>query len=470
MGSSSKKYKDKDSRKRRHEDDHEGEAPKDKRHKHRKHHHKDRKRDKSSKHSFDDKSRGNASDGFSSNNDTIVKLVSNCSGITVGTDKRGLHPKHTKIDRQAIYDHIQKYHPCASHYRREHAPNKLYLPSDISIKMMHNDFVKTNPMISCSYELYRNVVVKEKNISLAHLDHEECEVCEAFKLHSTSHTKENLDLTCDCCKKWDVHIKRAQAARQFYRDDVQKARDSDDLYFSADLQKVIMLPRLEMFKDVIFTQRIIAFNESFVPLGKNSHEKPLAILWHEAIAGRKKKNSSIQILWKLLKIHHNHHQNHIVLVVDLENHHLRMWKAYLLKKLTNEWGEFYHKPAENLIKKAEQEKLRAKLLEAKEKRQINQKLKKTKTLGESDEEDDIVSWVSKNRKIEQEKREADKRAKMLEELDAQFGIGEVVQSEQRERMRQKYTEKDLKGLTVQHDVDTISEEHDVILTLKIKVY
>nr|CAH7750945.1 unnamed protein product [Callosobruchus chinensis] len=97
-------------------------------------------------------------------------------------------------------------------------------------------------------------------------------------------------------------------------------------------------------------------------------------------------------------------------------------------------------------------------------------LKKTKTLGESDEEDDIVSWVSKNRKIEQEKREADKRAKMLEELDAQFGIGEVVQSEQRERMRQKYTEKDLKGLTVQHDVDTISEEHDVILTLKIKVY
>nr|CAH7755022.1 unnamed protein product [Callosobruchus chinensis] len=154
--------------------------------------------------------------------------------------------------------------------------------------MMHNDFVKTNPMISCSYELYRNVVVKEKNISFAHLGHQECEVFEAFKLHSISHTKENLDLTCDCCKKWDVHIKRAQAARQFYRDDVQKARDSDDLYFSADLQKVIMLPRLEMFKDVIFTQRIIAFNESFVPLGKNSHEKPLAILWHEAIAGRKK--------------------------------------------------------------------------------------------------------------------------------------------------------------------------------------
>nr|CAI5821751.1 unnamed protein product [Callosobruchus analis] len=168
--------------------------------------------------------------GFSNNNDTIVKLVSSCSDITVAKDRRGSHPKHKKIDRQAIYDHIQKYHPCVSHYRREHAPNKLYLPSDISIKMMYDDFVKTSPMIPCSYELYRHVVVKEKIFSFAHLGHEECEVCETFKLHNTSHTKENLELTCDCCRKWDVHIKRAQAAREFYRQDVEKARYSDDLY------------------------------------------------------------------------------------------------------------------------------------------------------------------------------------------------------------------------------------------------
>nr|CAI5848751.1 unnamed protein product [Callosobruchus analis] len=44
---------------------------------------------------------------LTNNNDTIVKLVSSCSGITVAKDRRGSHPKHKKIDRQAIYDHIQ---------------------------------------------------------------------------------------------------------------------------------------------------------------------------------------------------------------------------------------------------------------------------------------------------------------------------------------------------------------------------
>lgn len=48
-----------------------------------------------------------------------------------------------------------------------------------------------------------------------------------------------------------------------------------------------MLPRLDMFKEVIFTPRIIAFNESFVPLGSNK-EKPFVILWHKAISGRSK--------------------------------------------------------------------------------------------------------------------------------------------------------------------------------------
>lgn len=58
------------------------------------------------------------------------------------------------------------------------------------------------------------------------------------------------------------------------------------------------------------------------------------------------------------------------------------------------------------------------------------------------------------------------QAKMLEELDAQFGIGEVVEQEQRQRRKQQYTDKDLRGLRVDHDVNTISEEKQVILTLK----
>ncbi|XP_050500074.1 U4/U6.U5 tri-snRNP-associated protein 1 isoform X2 [Diabrotica virgifera virgifera] len=136
--------------------------------------------------------------------------------------------------------------------------------------------------------------------------------------------------------------------------------------------------------------------------------------------------------------------------------------------LKDDLGEFYHKPAENLVEKAQQDKIRAKLQEIREKRQMHTKLSSVKTLGESDSEDDLSSWVQKSRHIESAKKEAEKRAKMLEELDAQFGISDFVESENKAKMKNKYSEQDLRGLTVQHDVDNFAEEKTVILTLKDK--
>ncbi|KAK5648661.1 hypothetical protein RI129_003553 [Pyrocoelia pectoralis] len=51
-----------------------------------------------------------------------------------------------------------------------------------------------------------------------------------------------------------------------------------------------MLPRIDMFKRVVFCQRIITFNESFVPVGKKQRIKPFACLWNECISGRKKED------------------------------------------------------------------------------------------------------------------------------------------------------------------------------------
>lgn len=80
------------------------------------------------------------------------------------------------------------------------------------------------------------------------------------------------------------------------------------------------------------------------------------------------------------------------------------------EKLKDDWGEFYHKPAENLLDKAQQEKIKAKIADIKEKRQLANKLNKVRTLGESDdEESDLGAWVERNRRIEQEKKEADRR-------------------------------------------------------------
>lgn len=78
-------------------------------------------------------------------------------------------------------------------------------------------------------------------------------------------------------------------------------------------------------------------------------------------------------------------------------------------KKKDDLGEFYHKPADNLAQKAQQEKIRRRLAEHKEKRMLDQKLSKVKSLGAANIEEDTSLWVSKSRKIENAKKEADRQ-------------------------------------------------------------
>lgn len=119
-----------------------------------------------------------------------------------------------------------------------------------------------------------------------------------------------------------------------------------------------------------------------------------------------------------------------------------------------------------LIKK--QKDMREKLAAMKEKRILNQKLGKVKTLAEDDCLEDIAVWVEKNRKVSKEKELAEKRAKLLEEMDQEFGVSSLVEEEFGQGKKHAYTSGDLKGLKVQHKVDSFNEGQTVILTLQDK--
>ena len=124
--------------------------------------------------------------------------------------------------------------------------------------------------------------------------------------------------------------------------------------------------------------------------------------------------------------------------------------------------------SENLAEKKRTEELRRKLEEKREKRKIDQKLSQVKTLAQTatEEDDDAANWVEKMRRVQQEKEAAAKRAKMLEEMDAEFGVGDLVTQELMKQKAVAYTGRDLRGLKVEHDRDTISEGKVVVLTLK----
>lgn len=72
-------------------------------------------------------------------------------------------------------DHIETFNPTISHYRREHAPNVRYLPSDVTITFIYQHFIKKFPESDRNYILYEyyRCKVKEKNISFAQLGHEQ---------------------------------------------------------------------------------------------------------------------------------------------------------------------------------------------------------------------------------------------------------------------------------------------------------
>ena len=48
------------------------------------------------------------------------------------------------INTKVTEECIEGFHPTTSHYRREHAPNRRYLPSDINTAFMHKDFLENN--------------------------------------------------------------------------------------------------------------------------------------------------------------------------------------------------------------------------------------------------------------------------------------------------------------------------------------
>lgn len=64
----------------------------------------------------------------------------------------------------------------------------------------------------------------------------------------------------------------------------------ENITVSVDLQKVIMLPRVESFENIVFAKRIVAYHESFVPLGKKSKLFPFVCVRHEGINGRNKED------------------------------------------------------------------------------------------------------------------------------------------------------------------------------------
>lgn len=117
----------------------------------------------------------------------------------------------------------------------------------------------------------------------------------------------------------------------------------------------------------------------------------------------------------------------------------------------------------------QRQEIRERLAAAKEKRLQNQKLGKVKPLGEGEPWlDDAAAWIERSRQLQKEREMAERREKLLEEMEEEFGVSSLVEEEFMRRKRDLYSARDLQGLAVQHNPAAIREGQTLVLTLKDK--
>lgn len=220
---------------------------------------------------------------------TSDKVITTALSTASFEDRRGRpsgYKKFSTNEEAYVNDHILSYEPGVSHYRRPHAPYRLYLDPSLSIIDLYRDYAskceKTN-VRKVSESKYKKCI-KEMNISFAKLGHEACESCTKNELHLAEN---NCAPDCEPCEKFEEHKRKYVSARKQYTIDKDSVdTEIDSVILCAGMQKVTMLPEIPGIKSAVFTGRICAYNETFSPVKNNKAMKSISTVWHAGVMGR----------------------------------------------------------------------------------------------------------------------------------------------------------------------------------------
>ena len=166
------------------------------------------------------------------------KIFHTCppSSAVVPPSQRGKStPDAIVIYCESIRAHILRHSPSASHHRRAHV---LYLPPELRVKALWKDFLDTTN-ITCGYSVYRTECIK-LHISFAKLGQEECAKCVTLDgLAKKEHEQEAGR------RRTTYEIEAAN----FKRLSRQPTVRCDEAVYTLDIQKVILLPRIDQYKE-----------------------------------------------------------------------------------------------------------------------------------------------------------------------------------------------------------------------------
>ena len=135
---------------------------------------------------------------------------------STAADKRGKTSNKNAVSQEVvteIKEHIhQTYEPTISHYRRPHAPHRLYVDSSLTQLDMYSHYKDTFTLAGASRIVSRPTfarIVKDMNISFAKLGCELCETCLLYEQHNPKGTQCG-STACDTCDQQRLHVERAK--------------------------------------------------------------------------------------------------------------------------------------------------------------------------------------------------------------------------------------------------------------------
>lgn len=208
-------------------------------------------------------------------------------GQQPGSDNRGRHIPGNKISEEQtliVREHISSFPTYQSHYTRAQNPNRRYLPNHLNIRLMYNLYKErcfTNNLTPIKEPVYRRIFNKEFNLHFHSPSKDTCTKCDAFKLKISTLDNQEEKRTLEL--EHQLHLRKAEAARESMKRDAVRSRNDDTFYaFTFDLQKALPFP--------ILTTSVAYYKRNMYVYNLGCHElrRDLGFMyvWDETIASR----------------------------------------------------------------------------------------------------------------------------------------------------------------------------------------
>ncbi|XP_030609214.1 uncharacterized protein LOC115796882 [Archocentrus centrarchus] len=118
--------------------------------------------------------------------------------------------------KEKIRLHIQSFACRASHYARHGNLGKKFLPSDLSVAVMHRMFLEQNHE-QVSYALYRSIFVHDFNLAFGHPAEDVCSSCAKYRV-AVKDTELSAEEKRNKILQYTVHRRQARQLYQLLND------------------------------------------------------------------------------------------------------------------------------------------------------------------------------------------------------------------------------------------------------------